>query len=154
MPTDLWRFAETLYQRPHIEPACLQLQAQGADVCLLLCGAWLEVHQVACADARITVLRNLAQPWQQEVIEPLRQLRKSWREQAQLDPVLAQLREQIKRLELEAEQTLLDRLGACSQDWPRAAANASWQWLERMAPTAANRDALQTLRITAAQLRI
>jgi len=50
MPTDLWRFAETLYQRPGVEAACLQLQAQGADVCVLLCAAWLERRQVACTE--------------------------------------------------------------------------------------------------------
>src|SRR3546814_12836636 len=32
MTTDLWRFAESLYQRPGVEAACLHLQDEGADV--------------------------------------------------------------------------------------------------------------------------
>lgn len=42
MHTDLWNFALHLYARPGVEAACLALQDEGADVCLLLCGAWLE----------------------------------------------------------------------------------------------------------------
>lgn len=152
MPTDLWRFAETLYQRPGVEAACLQLQAQGADVCVLLCAAWLERRQVACTEERTEALRALAQPWQQQVVVPLRQLRQSWRELAQSDNALTQLREQIKQLELAAEREQLERLEACTQDWSTGVANAPPNWLERLAPQPGNRDALQTLRIAAAHL--
>jgi uncharacterized protein (TIGR02444 family) len=152
MPTDLWRFAEALYQRPGVEAACLLLQTQGADVCLLLCAAWLERRQVACNDERSEALRNIAQPWQQQVVVPLRQLRQSWREAAQRDNALAALREQIKKLELAAEREQLERLAACTQDWSSHAANAQLNWLESLAPQPGNHDALQTLRIAAAQL--
>ena len=152
MPTDLWRFAEALYQRPAVEAACLLLQTQGADVCLLLCAVWLETRKIACNDERVTTLKNLAQPWQQQVVVPLRQLRQSWREQAQSDNVLRQLREQIKQLELEAEREQLERLAACTQSWSDRAADAPLNWLERLAPQPGCRDALQTLRIAAAQL--
>ncbi|MDF3195420.1 TIGR02444 family protein [Pseudomonas sp. 1928-m] len=152
MPTDLWRFAEALYQRPGVEAACLLLQAQGADVCLLLCAAWLKTRKITCNDERVTTLKNLAQPWQQQVVVPLRQLRQSWREQAQSDNALRQLREQIKQLELKAEREQLERLAACTQDWSDSAADAPLDWLERLAPQPGNRDALQTLRIAAAHL--
>lgn len=152
MSTDLWRFAEALYQRPGIEAACLQLQAQGADVCLLLCAAWLERHQVTCNQARIDALHGLARPWQQQVIEPLRQVRQAWREQAQRDKPLAHLREQVKRLELEAERELLERLAAQIQNWLNDTAIAPAEWLERLADDAADHDALHKLRTAAAQL--
>lgn len=152
MPTDLWRFAEALYQRPGVEAACLLLQTQGADVCLLLCAAWLERRQVACSDERAEVLRAVAQPWQQQVVMPLRQLRQSWREQAQSDNALSQLREQIKQLELEAEREQLKRLATCTQDWQCSEADSSMNWLDSLAPLPSNRDALQTLRIAAAHL--
>ena len=152
MPTDLWRFAEALYQRPGVEAACLLLQTQGADVCLLLCAAWLERRQIICTDERCDALRNIAQPWQQQVVVPLRQLRQSWREQAQSDHALAQLREQIKQLELTAEREQLERLAACTQDWSSHATNAPLNWLEKLAPHQCNCDALQTLRIAAAHL--
>ncbi|MDO9616356.1 MAG: TIGR02444 family protein [Pseudomonas sp.] len=152
MPTDLWRFAEALYQRPGVEVACLLLQTQDEDVCLLLCAAWLERRQIAYCDERAEALRALAQPWQQQVVMPLRQLRQNWREQAQSDNALKQLREQIKQLELEAEREQLERLAACTQDWSDSAADAPLDWLERLTPQPGNRDALQTLRIAAAQL--
>ncbi|MCK1787400.1 TIGR02444 family protein, partial [Pseudomonas sp. TNT11] len=40
MCADLWSFALSTYARPGVEAACLRLQEQGADVCLLLCGAF------------------------------------------------------------------------------------------------------------------
>lgn len=153
MPNDLWRFAETLYQRPGVEAACLHLQTQGADVCLLICAAWLERRMIACSGERIAALRNLAQPWQEQVVIPLRQVRQHWREAAQSDNALAQLREQIKQLELTAEREQLQRLTACSQGW-LATADASASWLENLAPEPASSDALQTLRIAAAQLNV
>ena len=152
MPTDLWRFAQALYQRPGVEAACLLLQTQGADVCLLLCAAWLETRKIACNDQHIAALQSLAQPWQQQVVVPLRQLRQSWREPAQRDNALTQLREQIKQLELQAEREQLERLAACTRDWPTRAADASLNWLERLAPQACHRDALHRLRSAAAQL--
>lgn len=83
MPSDLWDFAQRLYGRPGVEHACLQLQEAGADVCLLLCGAWLQRHGVAYTPARLSHLQAIAQPWQTEVISPLRQLRQNWRTTAQ-----------------------------------------------------------------------
>lgn len=154
MPTDLWRFAQDLYQQPGVEAACLRLQDDGADVCLLLCAAWLETRQVTCSNDRALTLLNLAHPWQQQVVVPLRNLRQSWRQAAQSDQALAALREQVKKLELGAEREQLQRLAACTQEWVSSEASAPLNWLERLAPEAANRDALQTLRIAAAQLRV
>lgn len=151
MPADLWRFAEAFYQRPEVEPACLQLQAQGADVCLLICAVWLEVRQVACNDARIAVLIDLAQPWQRDVVQPLRRTRQAWRALAQSDPALAQLRERLKQLELLAERELLERLAALSHTWQQAATAESAHWLERLAPASAERAALHILRSATTQ---
>ena len=146
MPTDLWRFAETLYQRPGIEAACLHLQAQGADVCLLLCATWLETQRISCTAERAEALRNVAHAWRQQVVVPLRQLRQSWREAAQGDIALAQLREQVKQLELAAEREQLQRLAACAESWPSGETQAPSNWLESLAGDAADRAALQTLR--------
>ncbi len=152
MPTDLWRFAQALYQHPGVEDTCLHLQTQGADVCLLLCAAWLEHRQIGCSHERAETLRNLVHPWQQQVVMPLRQLRQSWREAAQSDNALAQLREQVKQLELTAEREQLERLAASSQHWSLVGTNVSLSWLESLAPERADRDALHRLRIAAAQL--
>lgn len=154
MPPDLWRFAEELYQRPGVEATCLQLQAQGMDVCLLLCALWLDARALSWNEARGQALRNLAQPWQTQVVMPLRQLRQNWRAAAQDDSALTALREQVKRLELEAERELLQRLAALSRDWPDAADGQQACWLARMAGDAAAPDALQSLRVAAAQVPV
>lgn len=154
MPTDLWHFALALYQQTGVEDACLQLQDQGADICLLLCGAWLERRQIGCQTERVTALRNLAEPWQEQVVLPLRQLRQHWREAAQDDKALAKLREQVKQLELAAEREQLQRLAACTQSWPGTAPNATPNWLEHLAPAACERAALHSLRSAALQLRV
>ena len=118
MCADLWSFALSTYARPGVEAACLRLQEQGADVCLLLCGAWLEQRGVAAAPEGMLALQQLARPWRTQVIEPLRQVRVQWRVMAQQDQLLAALRERVKALELEAERELLTRLEALAQAWP------------------------------------
>lgn len=150
MCADLWSFALSTYARPGVEAACLRLQEQGADVCLLLCGVWLEQRGVAAVPARVLALQQLARPWRTQVIEPLRQVRVQWRVMAQQDQPLAALRERIKALELEAERELLTRLEALVQTWPIG--EGQQQWLEGLAAEdAANldHDALQQLRVMA-----
>ncbi len=149
MYADLWSFALSTYARPGVEAACLRLQEQGADVCLLLCAAWLEQRGVVLTDERVQALRHIAGPWQSQVIEPLRQMRVQWRAMAQQDEPLAGLRERVKALELDAERQLLARLQAVAQAWPTQ--QGQQKWLEGLATEAANldRDALQLLRAAA-----
>ncbi len=151
MCADLWSFALSTYARPGCEAACLRLQAQGADVCLLLCGAWLEQRGVAPTAERMQALKQIAEPWQAEVVEPLRQVRIAWRAMAQQDLPLATLRERVKALELEAERVLLSRLEALAQVWPTGRVVDQEGWLEGLATGAANLDhnALQQLRAVA-----
>ncbi|MEX6500870.1 TIGR02444 family protein [Pseudomonas zhanjiangensis] len=153
MPADLWRFAQDYYQRPGVEAACLQLQGQGADVCLLICAAWLGRRGVACSTARVAQLRRLAQPWQQEVVGVLRQVRQDWRDAARHDKQLAELRERVKQLEQEAERLQLQRLESLGEAWPCAVAADSLAWLEQVLPTACRTDraALVQLRDAAIQ---
>ncbi|MCX4065466.1 TIGR02444 family protein [Pseudomonas sp. S1Bt30] len=152
MCADLWSFALSMYARPGIEAACLRLQAQGADVCLMLCGAWLEQRGVIPTAERLQALRQIAGPWQTQVIEPLRQLRVQWRTNAQQDKPLAALRERIKSMELEAERHLLMRLEELIETWSSGERADQQHWLERLAAEdAANldHDALQQLRVAA-----
>ncbi|MVW73832.1 TIGR02444 family protein [Pseudomonas xionganensis] len=152
MPSDLWRFAQELYRQPGVEAACLQLQGQGADVCLLLCAAWLERRQIACDEARADALDKLARPWQAQVVLPLRQLRQQWREAARDDKTLARLREQIKVMELDAEREQLQRLAICARNWSGGDQGSAGYWLESLAPASADRATLHRLRSAAVQL--
>jgi uncharacterized protein (TIGR02444 family) len=150
MSSDLWSFSLTVYARPGVEDACLQLQTAGANVCLLLCGLWLEQRGVTCDEQRISELRALTAPWDTEVVQPLRTLRMQWKTRAADDAVLKGMREQLKSLELEAERALLSRLEGVAQEWTRNDTGAM-TWLEGLAGKAAkpNRDALQVLRVAA-----
>jgi uncharacterized protein (TIGR02444 family) len=149
MPADLWQFSEAIYQRPGVERACLQLQSEGMDVCLLLCALWLETQQVPYNAARLQQLIDLAGPWQQQVVLPLRQLRLAWRAAAQQDQGLNDLREQLKQLELAAEREQLTRLAACAEAWTALNEQPAADWLSALAPHATDvtlkylRDAAQ-----------
>lgn len=152
MPSDLWSFASCCYARPGVEAACLRLQAAGADVCLLLCGLWLEQRGVPCNDERLAALHALSEPWQRQVVQPLRELRQSWRTTAATDGAQQRLRAQVKALELEAERELLARLEAEVNGWPHAGPHGVADWLEALAETAGEcRDALQVLRAATTQ---
>ncbi|AZE51901.1 hypothetical protein C4K04_6273 [Pseudomonas chlororaphis] len=149
MSSDLWSFTLKTYARPGVEEACLDLQAAGANVCLLLCAAWLGARGVTCTAQRLQQLWSLGQPWHDEVVRPLRQLRTQWRPAASADQELAILREQVKALELEAERQLLLRLEALAGGWSEGETQDLEDWLEGLAAEAANlnRDALQALRV-------
>lgn len=149
MSSDLWSFSLSTYARPGVEPACLQLQATGANVCLVLCGLWLGQRGVACDEHRLQQLRDLAGPWDVDVVQPLRALRIQWKSAALQDAELQRLREQVKAVELEAERQLLRRLEGAAQRWPQDEASDLTPWLEGMAAgaTCLDRDALHQLRV-------
>lgn len=144
---NLWNFALALYARPGIEEACLNAQQTGANVCLLLCGAWLERrgagYQPACAQA----LCELAAERQATLIAPLRNVRQQLRHAARHKPQLAQLYEQVKELELAAERQLLEQLERLCLNWPDAPTPATSAWLESLTtPLAVDHRTLALLR--------
>lgn len=149
---DLWTFALNCYARAGVETACLELQSQGTDVCVLICAAWLEVRGIACNQERMRALEEVAAPWRHRVVEPLRALRQAWRPLAEEDEALRELREALKGLELQAERSLLERLQTASREWS-ASAGAD-QWLSALAPKGGCRAALETLRNAAYQTQL
>ena len=152
-PVDLCTFAFACYARPEVEAACLQLQGRGADVCLLLCGAWLEARATGYRPERLEQLQALADSWQRDVVTPLRTLRQAWKDTARKDSDLEALRTQVKGLELAAEKILLRRLESLSQDW--SAEPQSSAWLEPMTRgMAAGEAARKTLRRVAASVQL
>jgi len=154
MYTDLWNHALALYARPGIEAACLSVQALGGDVCLLLCATWLQRRGVAVNAERVQALRAVAEPWQNQVVTPLRSLRQQWCTAAQHDPHLAAMREQVKGLELQAEKQLLQRLEECALPWPTGSREPADDWLAWLAPDQARgHDALDQMRVAAAGLQ-
>ncbi|MCW8274546.1 TIGR02444 family protein [Pseudomonas sp. PCH199] len=149
MSSDLWSFSEITYSRRGVERACLQLQSKGANVCLLLCGLWLGERGVTFDEQRLKLLRDIAGPWDAEVVQPVRALRERWKVAAGEDAGLNNLREEVKTLELEAERLLLLRLERVAQDWPQDEATDLSAWLEGVAARATqlDHDALHQLRV-------
>ncbi|MHC8413703.1 TIGR02444 family protein [Pseudomonas sp. Hz4] len=149
MSSDLWSFSLGTYARPGVERACLRLQSAGVNVCLLLGGLWLAQRGVACNEQRLQLLRNVAEPWDTDVVQPLRALRMQWKAAATEDAELTTLREQMKTLELEAERHLLLRLERLAQSWPQSEATDLSAWLEGVTAGAVHldRDALHQLRV-------
>lgn len=148
MPSDLWSFTLDFYTRPGVEQACLALQARGANVCALLCGVWLDQRSISFDPGRAEQIRQLATPWHDQVVAPLRAMRTQWKAAAATDEELSAMRERLKVLELDAERELLVRLQRLVQDWPEQGAPGVGAWLDALAADAANEapDALQVLR--------
>lgn len=107
MTSSLSEYALWLYQRPGVQPLLLDLQdSADADVLLLLLACWLGRAKVQ-PDAQLWhLLREQQRPWRQQVIEPLRQVRRSLAGNTQT----AQLYAQVKACELAAEWHQLEQL--------------------------------------------
>jgi uncharacterized protein (TIGR02444 family) len=147
MLSDLWSFTLDFYARPGVEQACLNLQANGANVCALLCGVWMDRRGVQFDPERARQIGQLADPWHEQVVGPLRDIRTRWKADATGDEELKALRDRLKTLELDAERELLVRLQRLTEDWPQRDAQPTGVWLEALAGGAAQAspDALHIL---------
>jgi uncharacterized protein (TIGR02444 family) len=97
----LWEFSLATYSLEGVAPACIALQDTfGADVNLLLYAAWLAQMDRRLCLAHLTELEESIADWRDNVVQPLRSLRR------QLGEYIAAraIREQLKALELQAEQ--------------------------------------------------
>lgn len=73
----LWDCALRLYSVPGIADACLTLQDEShVDVPILLFSAWLAGNKVALEAEEVGRVDNLVRQWRNEVIEPLRSVRR------------------------------------------------------------------------------
>lgn len=103
----LTEYAGRLYARPGVEPLLLELQDEaGQDVLLLLLACWLGARGVRANALLWQSLRDRQTPWREQVIEPLRQVRRFLTG----DEEATALRAQVKDCELAAEWQQLARL--------------------------------------------
>ncbi|MBP2160862.1 MULTISPECIES: TIGR02444 family protein [Asticcacaulis] len=121
MTTDLWDWAVSVYGRNEVAEACLVLQ-DDHDQCvpLLLWAAW-RAHEGRGIDAPEAVkAAGIARIWADEVIAPLRQVRRRLKTPLEEgdEALRLPLREKIKGMELEAERALMRRLSDVSQEKP------------------------------------
>lgn len=101
MSNPFWEFSLCQYARPGVAEACLAAQDDlAADVNLLLYAAWLTRQDLELSAGQWCSLEAELQAWRQQVLLPLRALRRSWRQL----PAADRLRQQLQALELEAER--------------------------------------------------
>lgn len=117
--SSLWDFAVGLYTQPGVSSLCLELQDKYAvNVNVLLFARWLETRE-----RRIELAAALAcvSDWDKNYVQVLRQLRRQMKmEFAESLMQVADVRDQIKRAELQAERLELHWLEQLAGDWPQA----------------------------------
>jgi uncharacterized protein (TIGR02444 family) len=102
-----WRFSLGFYRQPGVADACIALQdGCGVDVNILLFFLWLAIakRRIGLADAQAVC--GKAGGWRDDVVVPLRTLRRKLKDASSLVEATAteMFRTRIKAVELEAER--------------------------------------------------
>jgi uncharacterized protein (TIGR02444 family) len=126
-----WNFSLALYGRPGVAPALIGLQDRmGLDVNMLLYCCWAGADGRSLAPADLAAVEAVAEPWQAEVVRPLRSLRRRLKGgfgQLPLERVEA-WRAGLNELEIEAERIAQEAMAGalrCEQGDPAAAAHVA-----------------------------
>jgi len=102
-----WRFSLGFYRQPGVADACIALQdGCGVDVNILLFFLWLATARRCVPPAAAKALCAKAGPWRDDVVVPLRTLRRRLKDGSSLvERNVAELfRTKIKAVELESER--------------------------------------------------
>lgn len=113
-----WRFSLRFYALPGVAPACLVLQDEAkADVNLMLYLFFLATQKRALDRNEIASLDQAISPWREQVIKPLRALRRHLKGGiSRIDGKIGEaFRDKLKVLELDAERVVHDTL---VRSWP------------------------------------
>ena len=150
-----WRFSLRFYRQSGVADACIALQdGCGVDVNILLFLLWLATQRRRIGTDEVTAVCAKAGPWRDDVVAPLRGLRRRLKDGAPLvEGNTAELfRTRIKAVELEAERLQQEALFALTQnlattDEPsvEAAARANVAAYERLAGRAFTPAAVDVL---------
>jgi uncharacterized protein (TIGR02444 family) len=123
----LWDFALAFYAQPHIAETCVHLQDSfKVNVCLLIALRWLDESGKHLSGDELAALQAHIHAWTQQVVEPLRSLRRLLKEPVvgyPQDEIQTQIRSAIKHAELLAEKKLLLEIEAWvkTAKWAQAA---------------------------------
>jgi len=110
MPESFWNFAIRTYGSEGIPEACLALQDErGADVNVLLFCCWMGATRGEFETKTLDKVLEFSHVWADRVVRPLRGVRNWMKNEGCPDPDIPvegcmNLRERIKKVELEAEQ--------------------------------------------------
>ena len=121
-----WNFSIATYGRDGVADACIALQeAHGADVNILLFCAWAGCNGVRLDRAQIGAACRAVRAWHEEIVRPLRSVRRRLRTAVDEDPpddLQSALRARIQKIEIDAEHIEQLRLAALGESWPTGAA--------------------------------
>jgi uncharacterized protein (TIGR02444 family) len=107
MSNPFWAFSLAQYALDDVPEACLALQdGFGLDVNVLLYAAWLAEMDASVTPAHLATLEAIIAPWRSRVVQPLRALRRQWRNY----PQASGIRNEIKTLELDSERQQQDMM--------------------------------------------
>jgi uncharacterized protein (TIGR02444 family) len=124
LPQPLWDFALAFYAQPKIAETCVHLQDKDmVNVCLLIGLRWLDESEKHLSGDKLAALQAHIHTWTQQVVEPLRSLRRLLKEPVVAyaqDELQEQIRTAIKQAELLAEKKLLLEIEAWSQQLTQA----------------------------------
>jgi uncharacterized protein (TIGR02444 family) len=110
-----WRFSLDFYRRPGVAEACLVLQdGCGVDVNLLLLFLWLATLRRLLTPQTVRTVCGRAERWREDVVKPLRAVRRRLKEGAHLvdRPAAEAFRARVKIVELESERLQQEALFA------------------------------------------
>jgi len=115
-PEDFWPFSLRVYDLEGVREACLRLQDRdGAEVNLLLFGAWAATRRSALPESIIEQALAVTRKWSDAIIRPLRETRRDMKANAPADAsdaVFATLRRSVQAAELAGERQLQSALEA------------------------------------------
>lgn len=115
----LWTWAVSAYEREGVAAACLDLQdGHGQSVPLLLWSAWLAAEGRAVDEDTLEAAADAARAWERVASAPLRAIRRTLAKPIpdMTDEGRIAVREQVKAVELAAEQRLLAELEALAEE--------------------------------------
>lgn len=112
----LWDFSVAAYRKTGVAEACLDLQqAYGVDVNILLACVWSGLRGQSLDAIGINVLRTSVHEWHDEVVRPLRKIRKRMKKGLDAkapDQLQLSLRAQLQKVEIDMEHAEQLRLAA------------------------------------------
>lgn len=115
----MWTFAQAVYSGPGIAQSLLQWQDEaGADVCVLLALLYAEHHGLRIDAETVRALDALTLDWRQNVVHPLRTMRRRLKSAGQADSAVEVFRSTIKDAELAAERRQLVKLAGALASLP------------------------------------
>ncbi len=137
-PHAFWDFSVTLYAKPGVAPACLELQERhGIDVNALMFCLWLGASGRGPAPREaLDAAFDAVGPWHEAVVRTLRPLRRRLKPGFEpIDPALVQgLRARIQKVEIDAEH--IEQIALAASAAAQATARAGLSADERAAHAA------------------